>query len=148
MTTLESKQPAVPGKGSECVTHGVRVSVSPCYLPDQSDPARSRYVFSYRIRITNETGGEVRLLSRHWRIIDADGELKDVRGEGVVGQQPHIPAGKSFEYSSFCPLETRWGTMEGTYTLETSDEQLVEVAVARFYLIGPGEEQSGLAAKA
>jgi ApaG protein len=126
----------VQGKGSETVTHGVRVRVWPSFLPDQSDPAQHRFIFSYRIRITNESGGRVRLLSRHWRIIDADGDVKEVRGDGVVGQQPILADGHTFEYSSFCPLETEWGTMEGTYTFETAEAQLVEVAVARFILVG------------
>ena len=117
-----------PGQGSRCVTHGVRVSVSPCYLPDQSDPARSRFPSSVTASASPTRPGLTCLLSRHWRIIDADGELKDVRGEGVVGQQPHIPAGKSFGIRRSARSETLQGDGRDVHA-GTSDEQLVEVAV-------------------
>lgn len=134
MTTTKAKS-AVEGKGSEAVTRGVRVRVWPSYLPDQSDPQRARYVFAYKVRVTNETDEPLRLISRKWRIIDADGEEKSVEGEGVVGQQPTIAPSESFEYSSFCPLETGWGTMEGQYTLEQPDASTFDAAIARFYLV-------------
>lgn len=129
----------VAGKGSELVSNGVRISVRPAFLPDQSDPESNRYVFSYRIRIVNETAPaqRIRLVSRAWLIIDADGERKEVQGEGVVGQQPYLEAGEIFEYSSFCPLETNWGTMEGHYTFETPTGDKFTANIGRFYLIGP-----------
>ena len=132
--TTTSAQP-VQAKGSEAVTEGVRVRVLPSFLPDQSDPDRGRYVFAYQVRITNESPQSVRLLSRKWRIIDANGDEKAVEGEGVVGQQPTIEPGKHFDYSSFCPLETGWGTMEGEYRLERSEGGVIEARIARFYLV-------------
>ena len=131
-------QPVV-GPSTESITNGVRVTVRAAYLPDQSDPESHRFVFSYRIRIVNETNPprRMQLRARAWTIIDADGDRKQVHGEGVVGQQPVLDHGQSFEYSSFCPLETSWGTMEGMYTFETAEGEKLEVATGRFYLIGP-----------
>ena len=100
---------------SETVTAGVRVQVESTYLPERSNPENSQWFFSYRIRITNEGTERVQLLSRHWTIIDSNGETQEVHGPGVVGQQPVIPPGGTFEYTSFCPLGTRFGTMRGTY---------------------------------
>jgi ApaG protein len=120
--------------GSVAITHGIRVSVTPEFLPEQSAPDAGKYVWSYRIRIANESPRTVRLLSRHWVIIDADGDADEVRGEGVVGQTPEIAPGGSFSYRSFCPLQTPWGTMEGEFTFASGDE-LFEVEVRRFYLV-------------
>lgn len=125
--------------GSEAVTEGLRVRVAPTYLPEQSDPERSQFVFAYRIRITNEGPAPVRLLSRHWVITDADGQVYEVKGEGVVGEQPLIEPGRVFEYESFCPIETHWGTMEGTFMMERGDGAAFEARVARFYLAVPQE---------
>lgn len=122
-------------RGSESVSGGVRVRVTPQYLSDHSDPDAGRYVFGYRIRIANESDAPLKLLSRHWVIVDAGGERRVVRGEGVVGEQPRLEPGASFEYSSFCPLQTPWGTMEGTYLMTRDDGGLVEVGVSRFYLV-------------
>lgn len=125
------------GKGSELTTRGIRVQVAPSFVSEQSDPAQNRYVFAYRVRVTNETAGWVQLLGREWRIVDADGELNIVKGEGVVGQQPVIVPGQTFEYSSFCPLTTPWGTMEGSFAMQTEDGQNLEVPIARFFLVSP-----------
>ncbi len=103
--------------GSERVTDGVRVSVWPTFLANQSDPADRRYVFAYRIRITNESNRAVRLKARHWQIIDADGHRKEVDGEGVVGQQPVIEPGQTFEYSSLCPARDQLGHHGGSVSL-------------------------------
>lgn len=109
----------------------------PRYSPEESDPDAKRFIFAYRVRITHESGPAATLLSRHWIIVDADGERHEVRGEGVVGRNPTLDAGHSFEYASFCPLHTPWGTMEGSYTFTTDDGERFEVAVARFYLVRP-----------
>jgi len=126
--------------GSERVTRGIRVAVWPSYLPDQSDPSDAKFIFAYRIRITNESAQTVRVETREWIIIDADGDRKVVQGEGVVGQKPLLGPGQSFEYSSLCPLETSWGTMEGRYRLRpvgpNSPEEF-DVDIGRFLLIGP-----------
>jgi ApaG protein len=122
-------------KGSSTVSHGVRVEVSPFYIPEQSDPATSRYVFGYRVRIANQSDRTVQVLSRRWEIVDADGDRKIVEGEGVVGQQPDIAPGEAFVYSSFCPLETTWGTMEGSYGVRAEDGEALTVAIGRFILV-------------
>jgi ApaG protein len=135
--------------GSESVTGGVRVRAIPVYLPQESDPDSRRFVFGYRIRITNEGEQNIKLLSRYWHIVDADGEAATVRGEGVVGQQPELGRGESFEYSSYCPLATPWGTMEGSYTMvhlfdtgKPARGEPFEVAISRFYLVsGVGATQ-------
>ena len=115
------------------------VRVFPEYLPDHSDFESGRWVFAYRIRITNECDREVRLVSRRWEIIDADGDRKVVQGLGVVGEQPVIAPGHSFEYSSGCELATPWGTMEGLYRMESvagnAASEVVEARVGRFFLV-------------
>jgi ApaG protein len=113
MTTTLNK----PRLGSDTVTAGVRVVVHPTYSSLESDPDNNYYKFVYRIRIRNESERTVQLMARHWVIVDADGERQDVRGEGVVGQQPVLEPGQTFEYASFCPLGTPWGTMEGSYQM-------------------------------
>ncbi len=126
--------------GSECVTAGVRVRVSPSYVAGESSPDENRYVFAYRIEITNENPYAVQLLTRAWRIVDAAGEANVVRGDGVVGQQPALKPGAVHTYSSYCPLSTRWGTMEGTYGfVRCDDAEPFEVAVERFYLVMPDD---------
>lgn len=130
---------AVNKHGSVLVTHGVRVAVSPSYLPHDSDPkgdvGRPRWVFAYRVRITNESEHRAHLLTRHWTIVDADGERHEVHGEGVVGHQPDLGPGEHFEYSSYCPLETPWGTMQGEFQFEGADGARFAVPVARFFLV-------------
>src|SRR5690348_4902071 len=113
-----SEDPVQSSPSSDTTTNGIRVQAVARFLPDESDPDSKRYLFAYRIRILNEGTQEARLLDRHWIILDADNRREEVKGEGVVGKQPRIAAGKSFEYTSSCPLKTRWGTMEGSYTFE------------------------------
>lgn len=140
---LVTETPAISNgdfcKGSETLTRGFRVAVSPIYLRQHSDPDQRRFVFAYRIRIANESDGPARLLSRHWLILDANGGRNEVRGEGVVGQQPVLNPGESYEYESYCPLPTSWGTMEGSYTMAEPDGTKFPIAVARFYLAAPAE---------
>jgi ApaG protein len=128
-------------RGSEAVTHGVRVNVSPVFLPEQSDPGRPVYVFGYRIRIRNEGDRAVELVSRRWVIVDAHGRREEVEGPGVVGQQPRIEPGSEFDYASYCPLRTPWGTMEGTYQMRRDDGTPLAVTVARFFLVAPSEPE-------
>ncbi len=125
--------------GSEATTQGVRVTVVPRFLPEDSDAERGVYVFRYAITIRNGGLSALQLMSRRWEIVDADGGRHVVTGEGVVGQQPTIAAGGVFTYSSFCPLPTRWGTMEGSYTMRREDDSVFDVEVARFYLVTPEE---------
>lgn len=135
--------PAPPrNPGSVALTRGIRVAVAPSYAREQSDPGLSRYLFNYRIRITNESPVRVKLLTRHWIIVDADGQRHEVQGEGVIGQQPELSPGESFTYSSFCPLPTPWGTMEGTYTMHADGDEVFDIQVGRFYLSLPADEPS------
>jgi len=132
MTTTQ-KRPL----GSEAVTEGIRVQVEPVFLDSHSDVERGNFTFAYKIHITNEGAMAARLVGRHWRIVDADGQESVVEGPGVVGQHPHLEPGQTFEYSSFCPLKTAWGTMEGHFTFERSDGEPFRATVARFYLACP-----------
>ena len=122
-------------RGSDAVTHGVRVRVEPSFMPDESSPDEGKWLFGYHIVMTNESPRPIRLLTRHWQIVDGDGDAHDVDGEGVVGHQPHLAPGESFEYSSFCPLHTHWGTMEGWYEFVRDDGEVIRVRVARFILV-------------
>ncbi len=124
---------------SDAVTHGVRVHVVPAFVPEESDPHQRRFIFSYRIRITNEGSAPVKLLSRRWLIIDAHGRQDAVEGGGVVGKQPRLMPGETFEYASFCPLTTPWGTMEGSYQMTREDGEKLDVKIARFFLAMPAK---------
>ena len=113
----------------------VRVSVS--YLPEQSEPSKGRWFWAYHIRIENEGEARVKLVSREWVISDGRGITHEVRGEGVVGEQPVLEPGGSFDYVSGCPLTTPTGAMEGRYFMVAADGSSLEVAIPRFPLIAP-----------
>lgn len=113
-------------------TRGIRIGATPFFLAEQSAPEEGRWVYAYRILIENRGEEVVRLLWRRWVIIDADGDQREVQGSGVVGQQPRLAPGESFEYESFCPLPTPWGTMEGIFTFQTEAGRMIEAAVGRF----------------
>lgn len=117
-------------------TAGVTVRVAPRYLDEQSDPEAGEYAWSYHIRVENGTADDVQLLGRHWIITDGRGHVEEVRGEGVVGEQPIIPPGGAFDYVSGCPLPTPNGTMAGSYAM-ASRESLFEVAIPLFSLDRP-----------
>ena len=106
-------------------------------MTEQSRPAEREYMFAYRIRIANEGDAPAQLISRHWVIVDAQGNRHDVEGPGVVGRQPRLEPGQIFEYSSYCPLKTPWGTMEGAFLMRRDDSSEFEATVARFYLAAP-----------
>lgn len=127
---------------SEAITEGIRVEVLPEFISEQSIPAENKFVFAYKVTITNESSGRVKLLSRHWVIINADGDREDVEGPGVVGYTPELEPGESFEYTSFCPLNTSWGTMEGTYQMVKENGEPFDADIARFYLFDPALVQS------
>jgi ApaG protein len=118
--------------------HNIRVEVSTSYLDEQSSPSELRYVFSYTITIRNEGQRAAKLLTRHWIITDANGRVKEVRGEGVVGEQPHLEPGQGFRYSSGAVLETPVGTMEGSYQMVDADGQPFDAPIAPFRLAIPG----------
>lgn len=122
---------------SEAVTRGVRVQVLSEYSPERSAPASNQWFFLYTIEITNEGAEPVQLVSRHWIITDAEGRVEEVRGPGVVGQQPVLAPGQSFTYTSGCPLTTPFGTMEGTYQMVTGNGDTFDAKVAPFTLSEP-----------
>ena len=117
----------------------VRVSVS--YLPEQSHPALGRWFWAYHIRIENRGDVAARLLTRHWRISDGRGQVSEVEGEGVVGEQPLITPGGAFDYVSGCPLPTPEGAMVGSYTMEMGDGTQMLVAIPQFPLVAPATAQ-------
>jgi ApaG protein len=123
--------------GSEVVTRGIRVHVEATYSEPHSAPVENRWFFVYKIRISNESDEVVQLLSRHWYITDALGKVEEVEGPGVVGAQPVLAPGQSFEYSSGCPLEAPFGSMYGTYTMARRDGTHFDAEVALFELRQP-----------
>ena len=122
---------------SEAVTRGVRVQVLSEYSPERSDPANNQWFFLYTIEISNEGNVPVQLVSRHWIITDAEGHVEEVRGPGVIGQQPVLSPGESFTYTSGCPLTTPFGKMEGTYQMITANAVEFDATIAPFTLSEP-----------
>ena len=120
---------------SDTTTRGIRVRTTSQFLEERSNPSERQFLFGYRIHIQNTGDRQVQLLARHWIIIDADGNRQDVSGEGVVGEKPQIAPDDSYDYSSFCPLATPWGTMEGSYRMRDSTGEEFEVEIARFCLV-------------
>ncbi len=118
-------------------TRQICVTVCPTYLDDQSEPEESRFFWSYHVVIENHGPETVQLLSRHWRITDARGELLEVRGPGVVGNQPRLEPGDSFEYTSGTPLATPSGMMWGSYQMETEFGESFEIEIPAFSLDSP-----------
>ncbi len=122
---------------SESCTRGIRVRVRSEYLPQRSNPAQNQYFFAYRIRIANEGEATVQLLSRRWVITDAMGHVEEVEGPGVVGEQPVLGPGQSFEYTSACPLPTPFGWMQGSYQMVTAGGEAFEAEIRAFALSQP-----------
>jgi ApaG protein len=122
---------------SEAITRGVEVRVESRYVPEQSNPDRGGWLFAYTVRIANKGGQTVQLISRHWIITDANGETEEVRGPGVIGAQPVLRPGESFEYTSACPLGTAFGTMHGTYQMVTDSGEQFDAEIAAFSLSTP-----------
>jgi ApaG protein len=133
---------------SDTTTEGIRIYAAAEYMPQEvlphefRDPSASdgsdalqSFVFRYKITMTNVGTGSARLLSRHWVIVDGEGQREEVRGRGVVGEYPDLAAGESYNYVSYCPLPTQWGTMEGSYTFEREDGTRFEAAIGRFFLV-------------
>ncbi len=118
----------------ESTTENITITVRPLYLDGQSDAISKKFVFAYFIRIDNNSQEPVQLLRRHWFIRNASDELREVEGEGVVGQQPVIHPNKGHEYNSYCVLDTFEGTMEGTYLMRRPNGELFYVVVPRFSL--------------
>ncbi|WP_439532298.1 Co2+/Mg2+ efflux protein ApaG [Polymorphobacter sp.] len=122
--------------GFSQTTDGITVRVAPRFLAEQSDPGGGRWVWSYHVRIENGSAAEVQLLRRHWVITDGDGRISEVDGEGVVGEQPMIAPGGSFDYISGCPLPTPHGTMAGEYLMEAAG-RCFAVTIPEFALSQP-----------
>lgn len=118
-------------------TKSIRVTVEPIYLDDQSSPSDNHYVWAYQVRIENQGDGTVQLINRYWRITDSLGRVQEVRGAGVVGEQPTLKPGESFEYTSGTPLPTPSGIMVGSYEMEDETGRRFDVAVPAFSLDSP-----------
>lgn len=121
---------------SKAVTRGVRVEVESEFLADRSDG--ETFFFAYHITISNDGDETVQLVSREWIITDADGDVETVTGPGVVGEFPILAAGESYQYTSFCPLRTSVGTMQGNYTMRTQSGETFEAEIGGFTLAVPG----------
>jgi ApaG protein len=118
-------------------TRSIKVTVKPFYLEDQSSPVENHYVWAYHVRIENRGKETVQLRHRHWQITDSRGQIKEVRGDGVVGEQPVLAPGESFEYTSGTPLPTPSGIMVGTYQMETRGGDSFSVRIPAFSLDSP-----------
>jgi ApaG protein len=127
-------------------TRSIKITVRPFYLDQHSDPAQSRFVWAYQVRIENEGGETVQLRNRHWRITDSTGRQEEVRGPGVVGEQPVLKPGQSFEYTSSCPLTTSSGIMVGDYEMETAAGETFLVGIPAFSLDSPAGADPNTAA--
>lgn len=123
-----------PTTTSTAITDGIRVTVTSRYLPEQSVPRAHRYVWAYTVRIVNEGQSAARLVSRHWIITDAHAKVEEVKGPGVVGEQPHLQPGQSFQYTSGCMLATSRGSMRGTYQMVRDEGTEFDAEVAAFAL--------------
>ena len=115
----------------------IKVLAESLYLENQSDVEEHRFVFAYHIRISNLSNEPVRLIGRHWIIADADNQIQEVKGKGVIGEQPRLNPGEMFEYSSGTVLTTPVGTMRGSYQMQTDDGQLFEAEIPEFLLSAP-----------
>lgn len=124
------------------VTNGVQVTVEPRFVAEESQPDDGRWFWAYQIEILNLGGEDVRLRARHWRITDATGRTQEVRGAGVVGEQPLLKPGQSFTYTSGCPLPTPSGIMVGSYRMEGEDGAEFDVAIPAFSLDSPDEART------
>ncbi len=134
----EEAKPAARSAGSYAkTTRAITVSVEPAFLADQSAPDENRFVWAYHVRIENNSNRTVQLLTRYWRITDSRGHVHEVRGEGVVGKQPKLAPGGSFEYTSGTPLSTPSGIMAGTYQMEAEGGERFEIEVPAFSLDSP-----------
>jgi ApaG protein len=133
---------AVAEPTSSTVTEGIRVTVQSIYLAEQSAPAQDRYVFAYTVAIHNEGAEPAHLRTRHWIITDGRGTVEEVRGDGVVGEQPRILPGRHFQYTSGCVLATPIGTMHGSYRMWRDDGTFFDAVIGAFSLMSPTRRAS------
>ena len=122
---------------SDTTTRGIRIQVKSTYLPERSSPRDNQYLFAYHIKISNVGSETAQLVSREWVITSADGEVERVKGPGVVGEQPVLAPGAAFEYTSYCPLKTSVGAMQGSYQMMTADGEKFDAQIAPFTLAAP-----------
>jgi ApaG protein len=128
--------------GYRAVTRNIEVNVEPFYMADRSDPAEGRYVWAYRVTIANQSDQFVKLLSRYWHITDGAGRIEEVRGPGVVGEQPELKPGDSYQYTSGCPLSTPSGIMVGTYTMRNGRGEEFDIDIPAFSLDIPSKPRT------
>lgn len=124
------------------VTRNIAVNVRPFYLDDRSDPSENRYVWAYRVTIENHSDEFVQLLSRYWHITDGTGHVEEIHGPGVVGEQPELNPGDSYQYTSGCPLPTPSGIMVGRFTMKNGHGEMFDVAIPAFSLDIPGKSRT------
>src|SRR4051812_39860914 len=122
---------------SDTTTRGIRILVRSEFDPQKSSPRDSTFVFQYHVRIENVGDEKAQLISREWIITNADGEVERVKGPGVIGEQPVLPPGGSFEYTSYCPLKTAVGSMQGSYQMVTPEGEQFDAVIAPFTLAVP-----------
>ena len=121
----------------KATTQGIRVCVEPRFVEEESQPEKRKFFFAYTVEITNMSTKSVQLRSRHWRIIDGEGNIQEVRGAGVVGEQPTLGPGETFTYTSGCPLTTPDGTMQGSYTMIADTGETFRAEIPAFSLDSP-----------
>ena len=138
MTDISTRSSPTPRTyTSEATTRGIRIEVESTYLQAQSSPRDHHYLFAYHVRISNVGSETAQLVSREWIITSADGEVERVKGPGVVGETPVLPPGGAFEYTSYCPLKTSVGSMQGTYQMVTAGGEKFDASIAPFTLAVP-----------
>lgn len=121
----------------EAITEGIRVRVTSTWRPERSSPVAGRWFFTYTVRIANESRVTATLRRRRWEIVNANGHRHEVEGRGVVGVEPRLAPGEHYEYTSACPLDTPFGSMTGTYSMQTDDGTRFEAEIPRFVLSAP-----------
>ena len=137
-TAAQSLRPGAQGiRVSDTTTRGIRVQVESAYVPDRSSPREGSYFFVYHVRVSNVGTETAQLVSRHWVITDAEGEVEHVKGPGVVGELPVLSPGGTFEYTSFCPLKTSVGSMQGSYQMVATGGERFDAVIAPFTLAMP-----------
>jgi len=132
-----SETPVQGVRTSDSTTRGIRIEVRSEFLAERSSPREEQYLFQYHVRISNVGTETAQLVSREWIITNADGEVERVKGPGVVGEKPVLPPGGVFEYTSFCPLKTAVGTMQGSYQMVTQDGTRFDASISAFTLAVP-----------
>jgi ApaG protein len=134
---VKTDDPSRRGRTTGTTTRGIRVDVRSEYLPERSSVRDGSYLFQYHVRISNVGSETAQLIAREWIITNADGEVERIKGPGVVGEQPVLPPGASFEYTSYCPLKTSVGSMQGSYQMVTAGGERFDAMIAPFTLAVP-----------